>query len=94
MFFNIWAQKEAFIKACGLGLSYPTQQFNVPPMPGEKIQIIDKIHQQTWQMISFMPEISCSAALCYNTQMEDIHFLKLKNIAEINTLLDNDSSRA
>jgi 4'-phosphopantetheinyl transferase len=30
LFFHIWAQKEAFIKACGLGLSYPTETFTVP----------------------------------------------------------------
>ncbi len=83
VFFHIWAQKEAFIKACGLGLSYPTQQFDVPSNPWESQQIIDPLHNTIWQMISFMPQVACSAALCYHPQVQDIRYVKLRDVSDM-----------
>ena len=77
IFFHIWAQKEAFIKACGLGLSYPTQQFDVPIFPQTNQQIEDNVHKKTWHMTSFMPEVACCAALCHHPLVEDIRYLNL-----------------
>jgi len=65
-FFNIWVQKEAFIKACGMGLAYPTQQFTVSELPNKNQTIFDPIHNKSWKMLSFMPQTNCSAALCYD----------------------------
>lgn len=76
-FFHIWAQKEAFIKACGLGLTYPTQQFNVPILPNTNQPILDPLHQTTRQLVSFMPEVSCCAALCHDPAINQIRYLKL-----------------
>ena len=83
VFFNIWAQKEALIKACGLGLSYPTKQFDVPTMPGRSQQIIDSLHETTWKMLSFMPQSACSAALCYNPKVQELRYLKLQDVSDI-----------
>ena len=77
IFFHTWAQKEAFIKACGLGLSYPTQDFDVPALPGIDDPIVDKMHDTTWKMISFMPQIACSAALCCHPEINDIRYVSL-----------------
>lgn len=77
VFFHIWAQKEAFIKACGLGLAYPTKQFDVATLPGTTQQIVDTLHNQVWQMISFMPQVACSAALCYHPLIEDIRYFNV-----------------
>jgi 4'-phosphopantetheinyl transferase len=72
LFFHIWAQKEAFIKASGLGLSYPTKEFNVPTTFPTKQLIDDPLHNTTWQMRSFMPEVACSGALCYHPTVREI----------------------
>lgn len=73
-FFHIWTQKEAFIKACGLGLSYPTQSFNVQILPPSKNLVWDNKHQKNWQMISFMPRIHCSAALCCEPAIQNLRY--------------------
>lgn len=80
VFFHIWAQKEALIKACGLGLSYPTQQFDVPATPSTNQSVFDSLHNQTWQMISFQPRVTCSAALCYNPRVVDIRYLAINDV--------------
>lgn len=76
-FFNMWAQKEALIKACGLGLSYPTQQFDVPLLPSISTTVMDSLHHQNWQMVPFMPLINCSAALCHHLSITEIRYLAL-----------------
>lgn len=73
-FFHIWAQKEAFIKACGLGLHYPTEQFDVPALPVAPKEIKDSVHNTSWQLVSFMPQIACSAALCHHKNIQEIRY--------------------
>lgn len=72
VFFHVWSQKEAFIKACGLGLSYPTKEFTVPTALPTKQLVKDHIHNMTWQLRSFMPTIACSGALCYHPTVREI----------------------
>lgn len=83
VFFNIWAQKEAFIKACGLGLAYPTKQFDVSALPVPDQEIMDNLHHKKWKMIPFMPAIGCSAALCFDPRVEEIRYIKLTNFTSI-----------
>lgn len=80
VFFNIWSQKEAFIKASGLGLSYPTQDFTVPILSSKPELVPDALHGRSWKIQSFMPKISCCAALCYEAVVEDIRYCSLNNI--------------
>lgn len=72
VFFHIWSQKEAFIKACGLGLAYPTKDFNVPTSIPTQQLVDDPLNNMTWQLRSFMPEIGYSAALCYHPTVREI----------------------
>jgi len=74
-FFHMWAQKEAFIKAVGLGLSYPTQQFSVPCLPPSTETLSDPIHHTTWTLRSFTPQLGCAAALCHHPSVKTIRFL-------------------
>jgi len=76
-FFHLWAQKEALIKACGLGLSYPTKQFDVALLPPANQQLLDPEFKQRWRIISFMPAISCCAALCHHPDVHEIRYLTL-----------------
>lgn len=71
-FFHIWSQKEAFIKACGLGLAYPTKEFSVPTSMPTKQLVDDSMNNVTWQLRSFMPEVACSGALCYHPTVREI----------------------
>ena len=74
-FYHVWAQKEAFIKACGLGLAYPTQQFSVPVTPNQDLhQITDSLHNTIWNMQSFMPNAQCYGAICYATHIREIYY--------------------
>jgi len=72
VFFHVWSQKEAFIKACGLGLSYPTQEFNVPTTIPTKQLVDDPLHNTTWQLRSFMPQLAYSGALCHHPTIREI----------------------
>ncbi|ARB90803.1 4'-phosphopantetheinyl transferase family protein [Legionella longbeachae] len=81
VFFHVWSQKEAFIKACGLGLSYPTKEFSVPTSMPTKQLVDDPLHHVTWQLRSFMPEIACSGALCHHPTVREIRhgFIELQH---------------
>lgn len=73
-FFRVWAQKEAFIKATGMGLSYPTQSFDVAVRSSAELEIRDHQHAKTWYMRSFMPKIGCYAALCHDPAIQQIRY--------------------
>ncbi|MCC5791049.1 MAG: 4'-phosphopantetheinyl transferase superfamily protein [Legionellaceae bacterium] len=74
VFFSIWSQKEAFIKACGLGLRYPTQQFSVQHSLAQPYLITDRLHQQDWQMLAFYCQPGVASALCYHPSCSQVRF--------------------
>ena len=82
-FFHIWAQKEALIKACGLGLTYPTQTFDVPTLPPTHQEIFDSLHEKNWKMASFMPTAACCAAVCYHPLIDEIRYSKCNDLCQL-----------
>ena len=78
-FFNIWAQKEAFIKACGMGLSYPTQEFTVPHLSSNNNIVVDNKHNQEWRITSFQPTITSCGAICNSEKVTEIRYLILED---------------
>lgn len=84
-FFHIWSQKEALAKACGLGLSYPIQQINVPLLPPAKEKIYDKLHNIYWQMITKLLQPKCCIAICCSPNITTInyHTIDLDDLSRI-----------
>ena len=60
-FYNCWTRKEAYVKALGLGLSYPLDAFTVSVAPGEPACFIS--HEAGWTLSSFEPAPGYQAAL-------------------------------
>ncbi len=68
-FFNGWTRKEAFVKAIGLGLSYPLNRFSVSLAPDQPAAILevadDSAALNKWSMISLAVAPDYSAALVF-----------------------------
>ncbi len=66
-FFNCWTRKEAFIKAHGLGLSLPLNQFEVSLAPGEPAALLstqfDPPAAARWRLCALEPGKGFAAAL-------------------------------
>ena len=74
IFFNFWAQKEAFIKMLGLGLSYPTTRLTVPTFPSTHNTVFDPVYLGTSKILSFMPRLAYCAALCHHPSIQEITY--------------------
>jgi 4'-phosphopantetheinyl transferase len=68
-FFNCWTRKEAFVKALGLGLSFPLNRFSVSLMPGQPAALLDVAEDhgaiKKWTMASLDVGVDYSAALVF-----------------------------
>jgi 4'-phosphopantetheinyl transferase len=66
-FFNCWSRKEAFIKAKGIGVSYPLDRFTVSLAPGEPPALLkvddDEREVARWKMYELNPGAGYSAAM-------------------------------
>jgi len=66
-FFNCWSRKEAFIKAKGMGISYPLDRFTVSLAPGEPPALLkvddDELEVARWKMYELNPGAGYAAAM-------------------------------
>jgi len=66
-FFELWTRKEAYVKACGLGLSLALDSFEVPLCDGEPVRLLrpaPKAHAPgCWTMHALQPAPAYAAAL-------------------------------
>jgi len=66
-FFNCWSRKEAFIKAKGMGVSYPLDRFTVSLAPGEPPALLkvddDEREAARWKMYELKPGAGYAAAM-------------------------------
>lgn len=83
VFFHIWALKEAFIKACGLGLSYPTKLFTVPIFRATDEVIKDSICHHEWLLTSFMPQLGCAGALCRHPDVKILRYIRINRVDDL-----------
>ncbi|MGD9153662.1 MAG: 4'-phosphopantetheinyl transferase superfamily protein [Gammaproteobacteria bacterium] len=69
-FYNCWTSKEAFVKALGMGLSFPLKNFTVNLNPKFKAKILSVEHQQknidTWQLRRFIAENQYCIAVAWS----------------------------
>lgn len=79
-FFNCWTRKEAYIKARGMGLSLPLDQFDVSLVPGEPAALLDTKDDPTeasrWRFQELLPGPGFAAALAvagHNWQLKCWH---------------------
>ncbi len=77
-FFDLWTLKEAYIKACGLGLAIPLDQFSFSFPGPEKIAIsFDERRNdssQSWSFWQFVPAISHKVAVAIKKPEPTLNF--------------------
>lgn len=75
-FFQLWACKEAFIKAVGEGLSFPLTDFDIA-LQGETAYVRsirgDEIEAQSWSMLPLYVQENYAAALAVKTKIDCLH---------------------
>ncbi len=68
-FFNAWTRKEAFVKALGLGLSFPLESFSVALAPGQPAALLavanDSEAVKKWTLTALDVRPDYSAALAF-----------------------------
>jgi 4'-phosphopantetheinyl transferase len=78
-FFNCWTRKEAFVKATGMGLSQPLDEFDVELVPGRPPRVIairaDPYAAQHWTLAALDPLPGFAAAVALPSHIRGIRQL-------------------
>jgi 4'-phosphopantetheinyl transferase len=83
-FFHAWTQKEAYLKACGTGLSTPLDQIEVSIDPNTPARIlatpVTQIITNNWQIHKLKISPEYAGAIAIGGDIETIEYLKLDPI--------------
>lgn len=77
-FYHIWTQKEAFVKACGLGLNFPLDKLCVNIDFAEQSLITEE--GKCWQLLPFVPKVAYRASLCCEPIVKKYRYIRVKNL--------------
>lgn len=79
-FFAGWTRKEAYVKALGVGVTLPLNQFDITMDPDEPARLLaDRRyphHVEAWSLLSFTPAPGYIAALAVEGSCEHVTFLQ------------------
>ena len=77
-FYRCWTRKESFIKAKGLGVSFPLDKFSVSIDKDEEAQLIETNwepnEKDQWQIYSFVPAKNYLAAITASSKLTEISY--------------------
>jgi 4'-phosphopantetheinyl transferase len=82
-FFNGWTRKEAYVKAIGLGLAYPLNQFSVSLSPGQPAVLRavanDSTALERWSLLDLTVAAGYSAALVLENRPAAVNYLQWRS---------------
>ena len=86
VFFEIWTRKEAYLKACGDGVTRHLRGIDVRPAPADPSaigQIADRPGEATrWRVVSFIPAPDAVAALAIaGDALPELHFWQWDDVS-------------
>jgi 4'-phosphopantetheinyl transferase len=90
-FFDIWAKKEAFIKAIGSGLFYSLQQFDVSVNPMEPATLLSvagsQEKAQAWVLQTFTPAAGYAGAWAIEGAVEQVQYNAILDVMSLGDIL-------
>ncbi len=78
-FFHAWTQKEAYLKACGTGLSTPLDRIEVSIDPRTPVQIVSAPTHALWQIHKLAVSAEYAGAMVSGGEFEAIEYHSLSD---------------
>jgi 4'-phosphopantetheinyl transferase len=75
-FFHCWTRKEAYLKATGMGLQIPLDNFAVSLLPGQPVQFLGGVEPR-WHLAAYHPAEGYVAAVVYDGASTSIKYFSV-----------------